>query len=91
MIDQEAAKLAARLGAIEYFVAEAFRLIYVLTGLPQDKIDRSHEHFRQYLQTMQVPSDDPAISDLAAAELQESHERLLDMIVHAVKGQRRSV
>jgi hypothetical protein len=91
MIDEKAVKLEARLSAIEYFLCEAWRVVYALTGVPHEAIDRSHEHFREHLRTMEMPPSDPAISDLAAAELQESHERLLDMIARTAKAVRKPI
>jgi hypothetical protein len=73
-------KLHARILAIEYFLAEAFRMIYGLARFSQEEIDASHRELRDVLRTLRVPSDDPAISDLIAAELEEAHTRLLGMI-----------
>jgi hypothetical protein len=73
-------KLHARMLAIEYFLAEAFRMIYGLARFSQEEIDASHRELRDVLRTLRVPSDDPAISDLIAAELEEAHTRLLGMI-----------
>ena len=44
-MNHEAIKLEARLAAIEYFTAEAFRLIYAIIGTSPEKIEAVHEHF----------------------------------------------
>jgi hypothetical protein len=80
MLDEQAVKLEARLLALEYFAAESFRLIYGILGASPETIKLSHAHMHKHLQTAASPHSDPAISDLAAAELQEAFERLLDKI-----------
>jgi hypothetical protein len=79
-MDAATIKLHARILAIEYFVAEAFRMIYGLARFSQEEIDTSHRELREVLRTLKVPSDDPAISDLIAPELEEAYTRLLGMI-----------
>src|SRR5580700_4271950 len=74
------------LGAIEYMVGQLFKMVYLSVGATPEMIEESHEKLRQYLRTMPMPSTDPAISDLAAAEIQEAYERLLGIIAEAVKG-----
>jgi len=88
MIDHEAIKLHAKIAALEYFTAEAFRMIYGIVGVSIEQIEASHEKLREYLRTMEVPGDDPAISDMVAAELEESHIALLQKILNAVKERR---
>jgi hypothetical protein len=85
----EKIRLEARLSAIEYMIGQLFRMIYVSIGATPEMIEASHKQFRDYLQTMPMPTDDPAISDLAAAEIQEAHERLLEIIETAAKGLKR--
>ena len=79
-MDAAAIKLHARILAMEYFLAEAFRMIYGLARFSQEEIDASHRELREVLRTLKVPSDDPGISDLVAAELEEAHTRLLGMV-----------
>jgi hypothetical protein len=50
-IDPAAVKLEARLLAIEYFIAEAFKMIYMLAGASQKEIEKSHKRFREHLRT----------------------------------------
>jgi hypothetical protein len=79
-MEEATIKLHAQILAIEYFLAEAFRMIYGLARFSQEEIEASHRELRDVLRTLRVPSDDPAISDLIAAELEEAHTRLLGMI-----------
>jgi hypothetical protein len=79
-MEEATIKLHARILAIEYFLGEAFRMIYGLARFSQEEIDASHRELRDVLRTLRVPSDDPVISDLIAAELEEAHTRLLAMI-----------
>jgi hypothetical protein len=46
--------------ALEYLLAEAFRMIYGILGVSAEQIEASHEELRKLLQTVPVPSDDPA-------------------------------
>ena len=52
MASQSAIKIEARLFAIEYFLAEAFRMIYGVLGVSVDQVEASHERLRQHLQTL---------------------------------------
>ena len=88
MIDEKAIKSEARLLAIEYFIGESFRMNYVMMGASAEDTRKSHDHMREHLQTMKMPRGDPAISDLAASELQEAFGRLLDRISESALGQR---
>ena len=85
-MDEKAIKLEVRLGAIEYMVGELFRMVYLLGRAPPEMVEESHEKLRDHLRTMPMPTSDPAISDLAAAEMQEAYERLLEIIARAVRG-----
>lgn len=87
-IDQEKLKLYARVAALEYMLAEAFKTIYRILGVSVEQIEASHEELRQFLRTAPVPSNDPALNDLIAAELEEAHTKLLRMIADAAKDQR---
>ena len=62
-------------------------MIYGVLGVSEERIEASHEELRRYLRTMPTPSDDPAMSDLVAAELEEAHTALLQKIEDAVKDQ----
>jgi hypothetical protein len=84
-IDPAAVKLEARLLAIEYFIAEAFKMIYMLAGASQNEIEKSHKRFREHLRTLRIPADDPAIADLTAAELEGACIGLLTKIQDAGK------
>jgi hypothetical protein len=79
-MEEATIRLHARILAIEYFLAEAFRMIYGLAQFSQEEIDASHRELREVLRTLKIPSDDPAVSDLIAAELEEAHTRLVGMI-----------
>lgn len=85
-MDQEQIKLGARLAAIEYMLADA--KIYGILGVSEEQVEASHEELRQFLRIAPVPSNDPALNDLIAAELEEAHTRLLRMIADALKGRR---
>jgi hypothetical protein len=85
-MDEKAIKLEARLGAIEYMIGELFKMVYRLGGATPAMVVESHEKFREYLRTMPMPTTDPALSDLVAAEIQEAHERLLKIIVEAMRS-----
>jgi len=88
MIDEKEAKLEARLLAIEYFLAESFRMNYHLMGASAETIKTSHDHMREHLLTMKMPSSDPAVGDLAAWELQEAFGKMLDKIAESALSQR---
>lgn len=90
MIDEEAARLEARLLAMEYLIAEAFRMAYLEMGAPPETIKQSHQNLRNRLLTMKMPPSDPAISDLAAWELQQAFGRMLLKIEESALGQRKS-
>ena len=79
-IDEQQLKLSARLAAIEYMIGHLFRMQYQQIGATREQIERAHNELRQHLQTMPMPSDDPAINDLVAAEMQDAFEALLARI-----------
>ncbi len=54
-----------------------------IKGASQKVIEQSHERFRERLRTMRIPTDDPAIADLAAGELEEACIKLLKKIQNA--------
>jgi hypothetical protein len=85
---EEKIKLYVRLAALEYMLAEAFRMIYGLLGASEGQIEASHEELRQVLKIVPVPSGDPAMNDLIAAELEEAHVMLLQMIADAARDRR---
>ena len=63
-------------------------MIYGLLGVSVEQIEALHEELRKFLETAPVPADDPALNDLIAAELEEAHTRMLQMIADAVKDRR---
>jgi hypothetical protein len=85
-MDEKAIRLEARLGAIEYMVGQLFKMVYLSTGVTPKMVEESHERLREHLRTMATPGNNPAISDVVAAEIQEAHERLLGIIAEAVRG-----
>jgi hypothetical protein len=88
MNEEERLKLYARLAAIEYMLAEAFRMIYGILGVSEKPIEETHEELRRHLQTMKIPTDDPDIAALVAGELEEAHTKLLTMIANAVRDRK---
>jgi hypothetical protein len=85
VLDPDNVKLHARISALEYFTAEAFRMIYEMLGVSLEQIEASHQRLKEHLRTMKIPGADPAISDMAASEIEEAHTRLLGMIMLAAK------
>jgi hypothetical protein len=83
-LDPEKLQLEARLQALEYLLAEAFKLLYLATGVSHDAISASHEELREAMRTMAIPTSDPAAADLLAGEMQDATSRLLRMISSAV-------
>ncbi len=82
-IDREKIESGARLLAIEYLLAELFRLVYELRGASPAAIVRSHEELRQALRTMRVPHPDPAVADLLAQEFEQACSALLQKIANS--------
>ena len=83
-MDEQTLKLYARVFALEYFIAQAFKLIYALGRFSKEDIEKMHQELRDFLPTVRAPTDDPAISDLVSGELEEAHTRILTMIEDAV-------
>jgi hypothetical protein len=77
-MSEERFKLYARLAAIEYMLAEVFRMIYGILGASEEQIEEAHEKFRRQLQTMRISTDDAAIAGLVAGELEEAHTKFDD-------------
>jgi hypothetical protein len=78
-MDEKAIKLETRLSAIEYMIGQLYKVIYGLLGATPEMIEASQADLRRTLQ-YQTFGTDPAKSDLAAAEMQEAVDRLLDLI-----------
>ena len=83
-MDRKAIRLEARLGAIEYMVAELFKKFYAMSATPLKDVRKDHELLRKYLRKMSLPIPDPALSDLTAGELMDAFEALMDKIEIAV-------
>jgi hypothetical protein len=83
-MDRKAIKLQARLGAIEYMIAELFKKFYAMNGTRLKDVRKDHELLRKYLRKMSLPIPDPAMSDLTAGEMMDAFENLLEKIEMAV-------
>ncbi|HZP70715.1 MAG TPA: hypothetical protein VFB29_12295 [Pseudolabrys sp.] len=83
-MDHKTLKLEARLGAIEYMIAELFKKTYAMNGTPLKQVRKDHEQFRKHLRRMSLPIPDPAMSDLTAGELMDAFENLMEKIEIAV-------
>ncbi|HEY6023051.1 MAG TPA: hypothetical protein VIV34_02600 [Pseudolabrys sp.] len=84
-MDRKAIKLEARLGAIEYMIAELFKKFYAMSETPLKDVRKDHNLLRKFLHKMSLPIPDPALSDLTAGELMDAFERLLEKIETAVE------
>jgi hypothetical protein len=84
-IDEKAMKLEARLAAIEYMLSELFNKVYVITGASLEDVRKGHQGLLETIRTMRMPTNDPAVSDLTSAELEEAHARLQSMIERSMK------
>jgi hypothetical protein len=84
-MDKKAFKLAARLSAIEYMIADLFKKIYAMNGTPYKEVAKDHELLRKHLRKMSLPIPDPAMSDLTAGEMMDAFEKLLEKIEIAVQ------
>ena len=86
-MDREAAlKLEVRLTALEFFVTKLSAALIVAGGGTVEFAERA---MREQLARQQTfPTLDPAMSDLASAELSEALEKLLMMQVELVAGLR---
>jgi hypothetical protein len=76
MTEQEM-KLEARLLAIEYMLANAFRLMHRAFGSTPQMVYDAHKKAREMLAMQTIPGIDLAESDLWTAEIQHNVERLL--------------
>jgi hypothetical protein len=84
-MDQKAIKLEARLSALEYFVAEQFKMFYTSIGATPAMVEGSHQKLRDAMTKWTIPgAADPVQADMATGELQEAYERLLGIIMNAV-------
>jgi hypothetical protein len=84
-MDKKTIRLQARLGAIEYMIAELFKKVYEMNDVPLRDVRRDHEFLRKYLQKMTLQIPDPALSDLTAGEMMDAFERLMEKIEMAVR------
>ena len=76
MTEQEM-KLEARLLAIEYMVAHAYRLMHRMFGSTPEMVRDTHKKARDMLAMQTIPGIDPAQSDLWTEEIQHNVERML--------------
>ena len=84
-MDKKTIRLQARLGAIEYMIAELFKKIYEMNDVALKEVQKDHEFLRRYLQKMTLQIPDPALSDLTAGEMMDAFERLMEKIEMAVR------
>ena len=84
-MDKKAFKLAARLSAIEYMIADLFKKIYAINGTSNKEVAKEHELLRKHLRKMSLPIPDPAMSDLTAGEMMDAFEKLMEKIEIAVR------
>lgn len=84
-MDKKTIRLQARLGAIEYMIAELFKKVYEMNDVPLRDVRKDHEFLRKYLQKMTLQIPDPALSDLTAGEMMDAFERLMEKIEMAVR------
>ena len=83
-LDRKTFRLEARLGAIEYMIAELFKKTYAMSETPRKHVRKDHELLRKYLRKMSLPIPDPALSDLTAGEMMDAFEKLMEKIEMAV-------
>lgn len=84
-MDRKTIRLQARLGAIEYMIAELFKKFYEINDVSFKQVQKEHEFLRAYLQKMTLQIPDPALSDLTAGEMMDAFERLMEKIEMAVR------
>ena len=84
-MDKKAFKLAARLSAIEYMIADLFKKIYAMNGTSYKEVAKDHELLRKHLRKISLPIPDPAMSDLTAGEMMHAFEKLMEKIEIAVR------
>lgn len=84
-MDRKTIRLQARLGAIEYMIAELFKKFYEKSGVSLKQVQKEHEFLRTYLEKMTLQIPDPALSDLTAGEMMDAFERLMEKIEMAVR------
>ena len=77
-MDRKTIRLQARLGAIEYMIAELFKKFYEINDVSLKQVQKEHEFLRTYLQKMTLQIPDPALSDLTAGEMMDAFERLME-------------
>jgi hypothetical protein len=72
--------LQARLAAIEYMLANLYRLVHGVAGSTPEQIQSNHEQARETLRRVTIPGADPAQSDEFVAEVQAAVENILIQI-----------
>jgi hypothetical protein len=77
---EDQVKLDARLWAIELMLANAFKLIYRLSGTPPEAVLKAHAELRESLSRDSVPGLHAAESDMWVAEIQAAVEDILSKI-----------
>ena len=87
-MNEKEIKLAARLSAIEYMLAELFTKFYLAHGIAIEDVQKEHKAILESIRATKAPTDDPAISDLVHAEYEEAHEHLQSMIERSMKGRK---
>jgi hypothetical protein len=92
MIDEKAIKAEIRLYVLESAVCQLWATLYEMTGDPAAAFEQKRAALIETARQLAFPSLDPAMSDLAAAEIEEAAERLLKMQQELVERalQRRS-
>jgi hypothetical protein len=83
-MDEATIKIEARLAAIEHMLVNSFAILYRATGTSPDVIKIIHENARSTLSQTTFPGLDPAQSDLAAGEIQDAVDGLIQMIEETV-------
>jgi hypothetical protein len=78
-MDEEALRLEMRLAAIEYVVCNFIANVYRSAEIPPKQVLAAQADLIQRLRNQTFPGLDAALSDLAAAELENAVSRLLDM------------
>jgi hypothetical protein len=72
-------KREIRLFALESLVCQLYAMIYGMTGEPKSALAKWGKALLARAKTTGFPTLDPALSDLASAELEDAVSRLLEM------------
>jgi hypothetical protein len=86
MQDGSQLTMAARLAAIEYMIGHLYKVMFRASGATPEMIEKSFQQFREQLkkETYTGPGIHPTQSDMAAAEVEEAFDHLLDVIAEMV-------